>query len=285
MYCYFHNSLIDILIGKDWNKLMMQLLKSKLIPLSHMHNSSIKQCATQFILQWIDFIDEKHSQVSIADVNTISVNQVSNLSVKYFSYIVDHSSNLFDHKCRLRIENILHLVANCHVENNKIRQLQEIECIIKDLSLKIDNQMIFKDNIYIFHQGYQLFHQLLKQFLQSYIYQIIMIHVIGQNYYNVFNVNELTHNRSLDVLIIKDGLKDCISLDLFRTYPTYYYQFSDYDASKIVNITNDTSNNWWNIFEHPKALNAFICDVIRCTNKKLFNLLKSIDAMPMSLIN
>ena len=72
---FLQTSLMDILIGKDWNKLTIQLLKSKLIPLSH--NSSIKQRARQFILQWIDFIDAEHSQVSIADANTISVNHTS----------------------------------------------------------------------------------------------------------------------------------------------------------------------------------------------------------------
>ena len=67
-------------------------------------------------------------------------------------------------------EYILYLGANCNIENDKIRQLKEIECIIKDLNLKIDNQMIFKDNIYIFHHGYQLFNQFYNNF-----YKLIFI--------------------------------------------------------------------------------------------------------------
>ena len=57
------SSLIDVLIDKDWYSWTIEVSKNTLIPLSH--NSSLKQSVAQFILQWIDFLDEKHSECNL----------------------------------------------------------------------------------------------------------------------------------------------------------------------------------------------------------------------------
>ena len=57
------SSLIDVLIDKDWYSWTIEVSKNTLIPLSQ--NSSLKQSVAQFILQWIDFVDEKHSECNL----------------------------------------------------------------------------------------------------------------------------------------------------------------------------------------------------------------------------
>ena len=115
------SSLIDVLNNNDWYKWTIEVLKNKSIPLSH--NLRIKQSVAQFILEWIDLMDEKHSECNLCSSSLKFISEI-------FLHIINHSSHLFHYRyqsCLRQTACNEYISQNENIEGVRMHQLSRFQ--------------------------------------------------------------------------------------------------------------------------------------------------------------